>query len=172
MGILVGGAIGCLIGNKIGEKNPQENALASTPYLPTYSNGNSTTSSGLGLSSDYSSSALTGITSNGLYNYDSGSSSISNLLYKSGSSSVSNALSSGSTDTSDYLSKLTGSSATSQAQIMQLSTQMMSEYLNSYGSSLSGVTSLCGGTDGLMQMYTTQSSQYLQSINSALGSSN
>ncbi len=158
VGTLVGGAIGGLIGNKIGEKNSQENALASTPYLPIYSNGNSTTSSGLGLSSDYS-SALTGMTSSGIYNYDSSSSNISNLL------------SSGSTDVNSYISNLTGSSTSSQAQIMQLSTQMMSNYLNNYGSSLSGIISLYGGTDGLMQMYTTQSSQYLQGMNSILESS-
>ncbi len=107
----------------------------------------------------YYGSGLTGITSNGLYNYGSNSGSLSNLL------------SYGNTDTSNYLSNLTGSSSSSQAEILQLSTQMMSQYLNSYGSSLSGVTSLYGGTDGLMQMYTTQSAQYLQNMNSVLGTS-
>ena len=69
--------------------------------------------------------------------------------------------------TQDYIKNM--NSAENQAQIMQMAQKMMSSYLGTYGGALGGVATLCGGTEGLMQNFNTQSAQYLKGMASFMG---
>ena len=164
IGTLAGGAIGTLIGGKIGEKNEQQNAIAQYGYMPSMMYPSmmgglgGMTSSGLGIGGfGMGSSALTGIGTNGLYNY-------SNNGYNFSSSLGSSTKNLTGLSTQEYLKNM--SSSANQDQIMQLAQKMMSSYLNTYAGSLGGVLGMCGGTDGLMQTFNNQSSQYLKGMTS------
>ncbi len=169
VGTLAGGAIGTLIGGKIGEKNEQQNALAQYGYMmppymmyPSMMGGlGGMTSSGLGLGGfGMGNSALTGIGTNGLYNYSNNGYDFSTSLGTSSKNLTG-------LSTQDYIKNM--NSPETQAQIMGLAQKMMGSYLGAYGGALGGVAALCGGTDGLMQAFNTNSAQYFKGMTSFMG---
>lgn len=170
IGTIAGGAIGTVIGGKIGEKNEQQNTIAQYGYMPSMMYPSmmgglgGMTSSGLGIGGfGMGNSALTGVGTDGLYNY-------SNNGYDFSTSLKSDAKNLTGVSTQDYIKNM--NSAENQAQIMEMAQKMMSSYLGTYGSALGGVANLCGGTEGLMQNFNNQSSQYLKGISSFMGSVN
>ncbi|GEM_PF-2817461 len=170
IGTLAGGAIGTVIGGKIGEKNEQQNAIAQYGYTPSMmypsmmGGFGGMTSSGLGIGGfGMGNSALTSVDTNGLYNYSNNGYDFSTSLGTSSKNLTG-------VSTQDYIKNM--NSAENQAQIMEMAQKMMSSYLGTCGGALSGIATLYGGTEGLMQNFNTQSAQYLKGMASFTGSVN
>ncbi|MGM9991561.1 MAG: glycine zipper domain-containing protein [Candidatus Bruticola sp.] len=171
IGTLAGGAIGTLIGGKIGEKNEQQNALANYGYMsmmyPSMMGGN--LGVGLGLSGiGMGSGMLAGIGTNNMYNYSNNGYNFSTSL---GNMNGMNSMygmygmngMSGMSGMSGFSSAAgVATMASAQFQNMQAASSMMANYLNTYGSDLSSVINMYGGTDSLMQSFNTS---YMNSMN-------